>query len=65
MSAGGTAQVADLTLHPYILQAIIQLEQVADVAGKIGDADRFGLGEEARLHAEIVVGIFAEGKWGS
>ena len=50
-----TAEVADLALHPHVLQAIVHLEHLADVARQFADGDGFGLlREEAVLHGEIV-----------
>jgi hypothetical protein len=50
-----TAEVADLALHPEVLQAIVHLEHLADVARQFANADGLGLlREKAVLHGEIV-----------
>ena len=68
MPARWAAEVTNLTLHPHILQAIIQLEQLTNVVREISNSDRaggsIGLGEETVLHAGIVVGMARRSKWG-
>ncbi len=62
MPAARAAEIADLALHPHILQAIVHFEHIADIAREIRNSNGFRLGEEVELHAVIVVDAARTGK---
>ena len=46
----GRERLGDLALDPEILQAVIALQGLADITGKIGDRPDFRRAEQGKIH---------------